>query len=215
MMKNKRLGKRIRRAVFGFLFAMIGTLGVLGGALVSQETVYAVPGETTETTESTTNSDANTNEVTESTVSPSVNTASVNSTNDATANGGDGCKDSLGAIGWLVCPTTGAIAGAVDFLYGLIQDILVINPISAEDGSPIYEIWKYCLGVANIVFIIFLLVVIYSQITGVGISNYGIKKALPKLIVVAILVNLSFLICAIAVDVSNIIGSSLRGVFDS
>ena len=55
--------------------------------------------------------------------------------------------------------------------------------------------------------------VIYSQITGVGISNYGIKKALPKLIITAILVNLSFLICSLAVDLSNIIGNGLRGVF--
>ena len=92
---------------------------------------------------------------------------------------------------------------------------MVIDPISAKDGSPIYEIWKYCRGVTNIVFIIFLLVVIYSQITGVGISNYGIKKSLPKLIIAAVLVNLSFLICSLAVDVSNIIGNSLRGVFTS
>ena len=128
---------------------------------------------------------------------------------------GDSCKETLGAIGWLVCPTTGAIAGAVDFLYGLIQDFLVINPVEMKDGMPIYEIWKYCRGFANIVFIIFLLVVIYSQITGVGITNYGIKKVLPKLIVVAILVNLSFLICSLAVDASNIVGNSLRGIFAS
>ena len=42
----------------------------------------------------------------------------------------------------------------------------------------IYEIWKYCLSITNIVFVIFLLVVIYSQLTGMGISNYGIKKTI-------------------------------------
>lgn len=224
MMGNKRLGKRIGWAVFGLLLAMIGALGMLGGALVPQEAVYAVPGETTETsetTENTTSPSTNTTETTENTTN-TTDANSTNSTNSAnntngtnSTNGGDSCKDSLGAIGWLVCPTTGAIAGAVDFLYSLIQDILVINPIMIKDGEPTYEIWKYCLGLANIVFIIFLLVVIYSQITGFGISNYGVKKALPKLIVVAVLVNLSFLVCAIGVDLSNIVGSSLRGVFDS
>ena len=128
---------------------------------------------------------------------------------------GDNCKSSLGALGWLVCPTTGKIAEAVDWLYGKIEEFLVVSPISTEDGSPIYEIWKYCRGVTNIVFIIFFLIVIYSQITGLGISNYGIKKSLPKLIIAAILVNLSFLICSIAVDVSNIVGNSLRGLFVS
>ena len=125
------------------------------------------------------------------------------------------CEDSLGALGWLVCPTTGKISEAVDWLYDKIESILVISPVKAEDGQPIYEIWKYFRGVTNIVFIIFLLVVIYSQITGLGISNYGIKKTLPKLIVTAVLVNLSFIICALAVDVSNVIGNGLRGLFES
>ena len=125
------------------------------------------------------------------------------------------CDTALGSLGWLVCPTTGKISEAVDFLYDKIEDVLVINPVEMEDGSPIYEIWKYFQGVTNILFIIFLLVVIYSQITGVGISNYGIKKALPKLIIAAVLVNLSFYICSLAVDVSNIFGNGIRGLFES
>ena len=125
----------------------------------------------------------------------------------------ENCYSALGEIGWLVCPGTGKIASAVDWLYKKIESVLQINPVKMEDGAPIYEIWKYCRAVTNIIFVIFLLVVIYSQITGVGISNYGLKKALPKLIIAAILVNLSFLICSLAVDVSNIIGNSLRGVF--
>ena len=128
---------------------------------------------------------------------------------------GDNCQKSLGSLGWVVCPSTGKISEAVDWLYDKIEEFLVVSPISTEDGSPIYEIWKYCRGVTNIVFIIFLLVVIYSQLTGIGISNYGIKRALPKLIITAVLVNLSFLICSLAVDVSNIVGGSLRGVFTS
>ena len=127
----------------------------------------------------------------------------------------DNCKKSMSSLGWIVCPVMQKISEAVDWLYDKIEGILVISPIKAEDGSPIYEIWKYCLSVTNIIFIIFLLVVIYSQITGWGINNYGIKKALPKLIVMAIMVNLSFLICSFLIDVSNIIGNGLRGIFES
>ncbi|MBR2831062.1 hypothetical protein IKE83_01760 [Candidatus Saccharibacteria bacterium] len=123
------------------------------------------------------------------------------------------CESSLGALGWLVCPTTGVLSKAVDWLYEKIEGILVINPVEMKDGSPVYEIWKYMRGITNIVFIIFLLVVIYSQITGIGITNYGIKKVLPKLIVAAVLVNLSFIICSLLVDASNIVGAGLRGIF--
>ncbi|MCL2173842.1 type IV secretion system protein [Candidatus Saccharibacteria bacterium] len=41
-------------------------------------------------------------------------------------------------------------------------------------------------------------------------SNYSVKKILPRLVIVAILVNISFPICAAAVDISNILGASLR-----
>ena len=56
---------------------------------------------------------------------------------------------------------------------------------------------------------------IYSQITGGGWSNYTLKKLLPKLIIAAILVNLSFYICAIAVDLSNIFGYTLKSLLSS
>jgi len=201
MIGKKKSKMRLKQRIFGFFLVVMALLGLTGNTLAPTGVVYADPVTETTTTESTENEGST---VVEAQVSGTQSTST-----------GDDCKNSLGAIGWLVCPTTGAIAGAVDFLYGLIQDILVINPVEMKDGTPIYEIWKYCRGFANIVFIIFLLVVIYSQITGVGISNYGIKKTLPKLIVVAILVNLSFLICSLAVDVSNILGDSLRGIFTS
>ena len=42
-----------------------------------------------------------------------------------------------------------------------------------------------------------------------NISNYGVKKMLPRLIVAAIVVNVSYYLCQIAVDISNIVGSSV------
>lgn len=123
------------------------------------------------------------------------------------------CYDQVGAIGWLVCPTTGVLAKGIDAIYGIIEGFLQVSPISTDTDSPIYLVWEYVRNITNIIFIIFLLVVIYSQVTGFGITNYGIKKVLPRIVIAAILVNLSYIICALAVDVSNILGSSLGGVF--
>ena len=218
-MSNKKPSKFGRMwASFGSFLVLISMIIGVGSATFEQQ-AYAIPAAdeaTTEVTNSTT--ETTTENSTENTESVTENNAENTDTTNAestTRTNTDTCKSSLGAIGWLVCPTTGKIAEAVDWLYDKIEDILVIQPISTEDGTPVYEIWKYCLGITNIVFMIFLLVIIYSQITGVGISNYGIKKSLPKLIIAAILVNLSFLICLLAVDVSNIVGASLRGVFTS
>lgn len=205
-MTAKRFSKnRLVGAIFGVIFGVIGVMG--GMNLVP--TAYAEPvnsGEgVIESVERTT--EENTTE------NPEEEIDVTNELVKETRMSGMSCQSSLGAIGWLVCPTTGKIAEAVDWLYEKIENVLVVNPVEMKDGSPIYEIWKYMLGVTNIVFIIFFLVMVYSQITGMGITNYGLKKTLPKLIVAAVLVNLSFLICSLAVDASNIIGEGLRGVF--
>ena len=120
------------------------------------------------------------------------------------------CTSQIGAIGWLICPTTGLLAKGIDALYGLIQGLLDVKPLEMKGDSPIYQVWSYMRNIANICFIIFLLVIIYSQITGYGINNYGVKKSLSRLIVTAMVVNFSFLFCAIAVDISNILGNGLK-----
>lgn len=208
MINRKRSNGRLGRVLFGPILLFIMMFGLFTSPPMF---VYADPVDNSAGTTETTESTLQTTDNGEQNNQTSTDTDSSNSV----AATGNGCQAALGAIGWLVCPTTGAISGAVDFLYGLIQDFLNINPVEMKDGTPIYEIWKYCRGFANIAFIILLLVVIYSQLTGVGISNYGIKKVLPKLIVVSVLMNLSFLLCSMAVDASNVLGSSLRGLFNS
>lgn len=128
---------------------------------------------------------------------------------------GSVCKDQSGAIGWLICPTTGAVAKASDAIYSIIEDILKINPATVTNDSTVHIVWAYTRDITNIVFIIFLIIVVISHLTGLGITNYNLKRILPRLIVVAILVNVSFVICQIAIDVSNILGSGLRGAFYS
>lgn len=83
---------------------------------------------------------------------------------------------------------------------------------ASGDTSAAYLIWEYMRNFANIAMIIILVIIIFSQVTGVGIDNYGIKKMLPKLILVAVLINLSYVICQLAVDVSNILGQSIAGL---
>ena len=125
----------------------------------------------------------------------------------------DLCRDGLDGVAWLFCSKLDAGTDAVDFLYKKIESVLTINPISGDSEGIIRKIWEICRGITNIVFVILMLLVVLSQITGVGITNYGIKRALPKLLIAAIAVNLSFVICQYAVDLSNTIGISIRNLF--
>lgn len=121
---------------------------------------------------------------------------------------------SIDGVGWLVCPIVVFIGGITDGLYGALEDLfLLTEPLSTETDSPMYKVWAQIRNVANIAFILAFLVVVFSHVSSIGLSNYNIKKMLPRIIIAAILVNISYWICAIAIDASNIIGANSRTIF--
>ena len=127
-------------------------------------------------------------------------------------------KNSCGVdgIGWLVCPLMSFAGSLGDASYSAISYFLSIDSGIFKDQSNggLEQAWKFFRDIANAVFAVIFLWVIFSQISNVGVSNYGIKKILPRLIIGALLVNLSFYLCQLAVDLSNILGFSLKGVLE-
>lgn len=129
---------------------------------------------------------------------------------------GDGEKEAtscaVNGIGYILCPIMGFIADAMDKIYEFLQSFLEVRPLSTERDSSLYRAWKYMQSFANIAFAIAFLVIVYAQITNQGISNYNIKRMIPRLVIAAILVNVSYYICAILVDASNVAGASLQDI---
>lgn len=119
----------------------------------------------------------------------------------------------IDSVGWIVCPTTNFMQAAVTGTYEWIaKHFLTIQSGSLfTEGGEVYKSWEKFRDIANVLFVILFVVVIVSQITNVGISNYGIKKMLPRLVAFAILINISYWVSVIFVDLSNIIG---RGIFN-
>lgn len=130
----------------------------------------------------------------------------------------DTCQNAGGAgsLGWIVCPILDWMQEASENIYtDYVEPNLQLETGLFENDNGTSQAWSTFQGFANVCFIILFLTIIFSQLTGVGIDNYGIKKLLPKLIVVAILVNLSYLICVICADLSNILGNALKTMFDN
>ena len=130
------------------------------------------------------------------------------------------CHTNAGAMGWLLCPIIDVSSAMVEKTYsGLIEPYLSIDAVlfdtNSEGGAAVRNIWGVFQGFANLAFVIIFLFVIFSQLTGVGIDNYGIKKILPKLIIGAVLINVSYIICQLSVDVSNILGRAVKGLFEN
>lgn len=118
-------------------------------------------------------------------------------------------------IGWIVCPVVNFLASIVDGSWNILEGFLETKSDIVSNDSVTYKVWQVVRNLANVVFVIVFLIIIFSQVTSFGISNYGIKKLLPKLIISAVLVNVSFYICQLAVDVSNILGVSLKETISS
>lgn len=127
------------------------------------------------------------------------------------------CSGDLGSLGWLICPSMSLGGKLADAGYSSVSMFLDISPDIFNDNPELggaKQAWNFFRDIANVVFVLLFLWVIFSQISNVGVSNYGIKKILPKLILGAILINLSFYICQLAVDLSNILGYALKGVLE-
>ena len=122
-----------------------------------------------------------------------------------------------GGLGWLICPVMTFVANINDAAYGAISGFLDIKPaiLSSGDNSGAKQGWDFFRNIANAIFAVIFLWIIFSQISNVGVSNYGIKKILPRLIIGALLVNLSYYLCQIFVDLSNILGHTLKDALES
>lgn len=126
----------------------------------------------------------------------------------------------IDGIGWLVCPVLTFLGTLADGMYNAIagmltvdNDLVSVNGKTSDTVSTTYSAWGTMRNIANVAFVIVFLIIIFSQLTNMVVSNYGVKKLLPRLIIAAILVNLSYTVCQLAVDISNILGWSLRDVF--
>lgn len=120
----------------------------------------------------------------------------------------------IDGVGWIVCPVMIFVGKMNDAAFGFLEEILGIRPAVVTSEST-QAAWAAFRDIANVAFVIAFMVIVYSQITSAGISNYGIKKMLPRIVIAAILVNVSFIICAIAVDLSNIVGASIYSLFQN
>lgn len=141
--------------------------------------------------------------------------------NDGTVDAGEAstispCYEGSGALGWIICPVLEAVGAATEWMYdNAIEPLLQIRADTLFSGTDgIYVGWSTFRNFSNILFAIAFAVIILAQVTGIGISNYNIKKILPRFVVVVVLVNISYILCQLAVDVSNILGFSIRELFD-
>ncbi|MGO3702341.1 MAG: hypothetical protein ACTJG2_04140 [Candidatus Saccharimonadales bacterium] len=120
----------------------------------------------------------------------------------------------ISTMGYVLCPIMRFLGNAADTMFGLVKNLLTVAPLdpNGEGGQNAQRAWRVFVNIANVVFIILFMLIVFAQLTNFGISNYGIKRLLPRIIIGAILVNASFYICILAIDISNVLGDSIQKV---
>ncbi len=132
----------------------------------------------------------------------------------------ENCYTKSGTLGWIICPIVDGARTAIIQSYGsMVEPALRINPelFKAMTGklNGTYNAWNIFRVIGNIVFVVMFVLVILSQVTSYKVEKYGVKNTLPKLIITAIILNLSFIICQGAIDLCNITGKGVGNLLQS
>ncbi len=132
-----------------------------------------------------------------------VNSEQLAPPNEKVCTSGEGVA---GALAWVICPATQLIASATDFFENnIIVPFMTVSPLTTNASNPVYILWQNFRDLANVGFIVLLFISIFS----IALSKYGLKRVMPRLLMVAIGINLSYFIVAFVVDAFNIFGGGI------
>ena len=121
----------------------------------------------------------------------------------------DECADNAAGFGWIACPIIGRVVHLLgDSAVWLTQQFMAVEPLHF-DGA-LYDTWGGVRELANALFVIVFLVLIFSHLLQINLDAYAVKKMIPRLAAAAILVQFSFVLCGVAVDFGNILGGGIR-----
>ncbi|QHN43124.1 hypothetical protein GII36_04715 [Candidatus Mycosynbacter amalyticus] len=114
-------------------------------------------------------------------------------------------------MGWIICPVLRATSVAGDYAFTFVsQNFLKVEVSFYNTQSGAAQAGAIMRTIANVLFVIAFLYIVYALITGRGIGNYNLKRLVPRFILAVIFVNLSYYICQIMVDLSNLLGVGIQ-----
>lgn len=133
---------------------------------------------------------------------------------NTSSNSNTTCESSGLNLSWIICPVYNGIAEVTEwFYYQILGPFLYSPPVSTDPSSNSFKAWSSFRLYGNVFIIIALLVVVFGQSIGGGmIDAYTAKKIVPRIVVAAILINISIYIVAFMVDLSNIAGRGISQI---
>lgn len=118
------------------------------------------------------------------------------------------CESNAGPVGWLLCAVLRPIYSAMRWLMeNVVFNLLELD--LGKYGDSLEKVWNGFRVLANVAIIIVFMFIIYAQATGSILETYNIKKMLPRLLIGSILIQLSFVIVTLTVNIVNTLGAGV------
>lgn len=113
-------------------------------------------------------------------------------------------------IHYLICPLFKSVNDVIGtVVQNVVQPLLKSAPLG--ESSAIRPIWENVRNITNVLFVLLFLVVIFSNAI-TQLDAYTVKKALPRLVAAAVLVQASYFICGLIIDIGNVLGSGVASL---
>ncbi len=127
----------------------------------------------------------------------------------------DSCESNGSVLGWIMCPVSNLLDGAVNWLDNTIQGLLIVEEERYENEG-LFKAWKQVRNIAYIILIPIMLVMVIGTALGFEVfSAYTIKRALPRMVIAVIFITLSWYICTFLIDFFNVVGTGVLGLITS
>jgi hypothetical protein len=104
-------------------------------------------------------------------------------------------------LGWIASLIVAVCGWILSSVIASIIDIAKYNDFI--NNPQIKDAWVIVRDLCNMFFILILLIIAFATI--LRIENYNVKKLLPKLLIMAVLINFSRTICGLFIDFSQVI----------
>ena len=124
---------------------------------------------------------------------------------------GPSCNSGLAnPLAWIICPTLGIIDGFLNWAEKLLYNYLDVDLGGPEAIGQLRQIWSVFARIATIILVIIGLVMVISTAMSFGwFDAYTVKKVLPRLVIAAIAIWVSFSVIVAYIEIMNVIG---RGI---
>lgn len=136
----------------------------------------------------------------------------------STSGSGDGsesCEERTAlSTGWIVCGFLQLVSNGLDTIMNMVDSMLNIDAQKLYTNSDLKASWSYFRAIATFALFAIGLVIVIAQALGGGqfLDAYTVKKALPRLVIAVILIQLSWPLFTLLIYVVGQIAWGLEGL---